>query len=143
MFGSSLPPAACRNFLVLITVYMFASTQWVQHILCCIFALFFFVLDPTCCRFQNTDHWTLSDNMSFILMLKYLLNKTNNVDWDSFFHQTIYITCIKSSVSINRCMNIIEFMCCNEVEPVYVRVVLVSRNSQILKFNGINQSYEH
>jgi hypothetical protein len=51
MFGSSLPPAACRSFLVLITVYVFASTQWVQHILCCIFVLFFFVLDPTCCRF--------------------------------------------------------------------------------------------
>jgi hypothetical protein len=46
-------------------------------------------------------------------------------------------------MSINRCMNIIESMCCNEVESFYVRDVLVSRHSQILEFNGINQSYEN
>jgi hypothetical protein len=40
-------------------------------------------------------------------------------------------------------MNIIESMCCNEVESFYVRDVLVSRHSQILEFNGINQSYEN
>jgi hypothetical protein len=40
-------------------------------------------------------------------------------------------------------MNIIESMCCNEVEPFYVRVVFVSRHSQVVEFNGINQSYEN
>jgi hypothetical protein len=40
-------------------------------------------------------------------------------------------------------MNIIESMCSNEVEPLYVRVVLVPRNSQVVEFNGINQSYEN
>jgi hypothetical protein len=44
MFGSSLPPVVCWKAHVLLTLlYLFANID-VQHILCCIFALFVFFL---------------------------------------------------------------------------------------------------
>ena len=41
MFGSSLPPVVCRRARVLFTLFVHSG---VQHILCCGFALFVFVL---------------------------------------------------------------------------------------------------
>jgi hypothetical protein len=46
MFGSSLPPVVCSSVHVLLTLFVFALLAHigVQHIICCVFALFVFVL---------------------------------------------------------------------------------------------------
>jgi hypothetical protein len=42
MFGSSLPPTLCVRYRVLLTLFVFVCG--VQHLLCCVFVLFVFVL---------------------------------------------------------------------------------------------------
>ena len=44
MFGSSLNPVVCRTHVLF-------TYSGVQHILCCVFVLFFFVLCTLCCEF--------------------------------------------------------------------------------------------
>ena len=44
MFGSSLPPVVCRRARVLFIYLYLLPYSDVQHILCCVFVLFFFVL---------------------------------------------------------------------------------------------------
>jgi hypothetical protein len=51
IFGSYLPPVVCRRAHVLFTLFVFIAYSGVQHILCCVFVLFFFVLCTLCCQF--------------------------------------------------------------------------------------------
>ena len=44
MFGSSLPPVVCRRAHVLFMLFVLFVYSGVQHILCCVLVLFFFVL---------------------------------------------------------------------------------------------------
>ena len=44
----SLPPVVCGKEHVLFTLFVYRG---VQHILCCVFVLFFFVLCTLCCQF--------------------------------------------------------------------------------------------
>jgi hypothetical protein len=55
MFGSWLPPVVCRRAHVL---YL-CKDSGVQHILCCVFALFVFVLCTLCCQFLGIVHFLL------------------------------------------------------------------------------------
>ena len=48
MFGSSLPLVICRRVHVLFTLFVYSG---VQHILCCVFVLFVFILCTLCCQF--------------------------------------------------------------------------------------------
>jgi hypothetical protein len=57
MFCSSLPLVVCRRVHVLFTLFVFAHSG-VQHILCCIFALFVFGL-VSCCQFLWIVHFWL------------------------------------------------------------------------------------
>ena len=53
MFGSSLLPVICRRAYVVCTLCVYAcifAHSGVQHILCCVFVLFFFVLCTLCCH---------------------------------------------------------------------------------------------
>ena len=54
MFGLSLP-VVCRRVHVLFTLYCLLAHSGVQHILCCVFVLFFFVLciNITCMKKKN------------------------------------------------------------------------------------------
>jgi hypothetical protein len=49
MFGSSLP-SVCGRDCVLFTLFVFVAYSGVQHILCCVFVFFFFVLCDLCCQ---------------------------------------------------------------------------------------------
>ena len=51
MFGSFLPPVVCRRAHDLFTLLCLLAHSGVQHILGCVFALFFFVLYTICCQF--------------------------------------------------------------------------------------------
>jgi hypothetical protein len=53
MFGSSLPPVVWRVAHVLFTLFTYSG---VQHMLCCVFVLFFFVLCTLCCQFLRIVH---------------------------------------------------------------------------------------
>ena len=53
LFGSYLPPVVCKSAYVLFTLYLFTNSG-VQHILCCVFALCFFVLCTLYCKFLWT-----------------------------------------------------------------------------------------
>jgi len=44
MFGSSLPLVVCSRAHVLFALFVFVTYSGVQHILCCVFVLIFFVL---------------------------------------------------------------------------------------------------
>ena len=44
MFGSSFPPVVCRMAHVLFTLFFFARVIGVQHILCCAYSLFVYIL---------------------------------------------------------------------------------------------------
>ena len=59
MFGSSLPPVVCRRADILFTLYAFVCLFNVQHILWCVFALFFFVLSTLCYQFLYIVHFWL------------------------------------------------------------------------------------
>ena len=59
MFGSSLLPDVCRSVYLLRNVYLLYlrclllfAYSGVQHILCRVFVLFFFVLYTLCCQFR-------------------------------------------------------------------------------------------
>ena len=54
MFGSSLPPVVCRRVHILFT--RFLTYSGVKYILCCVFALFAFVLCGICCQFLWIVH---------------------------------------------------------------------------------------
>jgi hypothetical protein len=51
MFGSSLPPVVCRRAHVLFMLFVLFVYSGVQHILCCVLALFFLVLCTLGCQF--------------------------------------------------------------------------------------------
>jgi hypothetical protein len=52
MFGSPLLPVVCTMAHVLFTLSVFlVAHSGVQHILCCVFVLLFFVLCTICCQF--------------------------------------------------------------------------------------------
>ena len=60
VFGSSFPPVVCRRAYVF-TLFMFClfACGGVQHILCRVFLLFFFVLCALCCRCLRIIHFWL------------------------------------------------------------------------------------
>jgi len=87
MFGSSLPPVACRRVHVLFTLFAYSG---IQHILCCVFVLFVYVWCTLCCIFfWNVPFWVpLRYSLTFInqypnrhditeILLKVALNTKN------------------------------------------------------------------
>ena len=62
MFGSYLHPVVCRmsRVHVLFTLFVLFVYIGVQHILCCVFALFFLVLCTLCCQFFWIVHFLLA-----------------------------------------------------------------------------------
>jgi len=50
IFGLSLPPVVCRRVHVLFTLFVLVCVCGVKHILCCVCALFFFVMCTLCCQ---------------------------------------------------------------------------------------------
>ena len=60
VFDSSLPPVVCKRAHVLFTLFVFVCYSGVQHMLCCVFVLFFFVLCTLCCQFLWIVHFWLS-----------------------------------------------------------------------------------
>jgi len=92
MFGSSLPPVVCRRAHVLFTLFVFVWYSGVQHILCCVFGLFFLVLCTLCCHFLFDCLLPLRYSLTFMSYLdphihtihkKY--KRTTNYDQDYFF----------------------------------------------------------
>ena len=88
MFGSSLPPVVCMWAHVLVTLFVFVcclAHSGVQHILCCVFVLFFFVLCTQCCQFLWIVHswlplwYSLTFNYNFPT---YLRKCRNNIKSD-------------------------------------------------------------
>jgi len=63
IFGSSFPPVVCRGAHVLFT------NSGVQHIMRCVFVLFFFVLCTLCCQFPWIVHFWLLLRYSLTLSL--------------------------------------------------------------------------
>ena len=61
MLGSSLSPVVCRRAHVLFTlcvcVLCLLAHGGVQHMLCCVFVLFFFVLYTLCCQLLWIVHF--------------------------------------------------------------------------------------
>ena len=51
MFESSLLSVVCRRAHVLFTLLCLSTNSGIQHILCCVFGLFFLVLCTLCCQF--------------------------------------------------------------------------------------------
>ena len=88
MFGSSLPLVVCRSAHVWCTLCLLANSG-VQYILCCVFALFFFVLCTICCQFLSIVHFLIAhsvfssvyENYHDIFVLGY------NATWDWFVHR--------------------------------------------------------
>ena len=81
MFGSSLPPVVCRRAHVLFTLFVFVLHSSVQHILCCVYVLFLFVLGHYVASFSG---------------LSFLAHLTQRVRW------AIAITWHPSSSSVVR-----------------------------------------
>ena len=50
MSGSSIPPVVCMRTHILFTLFVFGANSGVQHILCCVFVLFVFVLCTLWCQ---------------------------------------------------------------------------------------------
>ena len=76
MFVSSLPPVVCRRAHVLFTLCLFACSG-VQHILCCVFVLFFFVLCALCCQFL----WIVHIFLLFRYSLTFIFGLDQQVSW--------------------------------------------------------------
>ena len=70
MFGSSLPPVVCRRAHVLFKLFVFAWNSGDQHMLCCVFALFFFILCTQCCQFLWIVHFCLALQYFLIVCLQ-------------------------------------------------------------------------
>ena len=66
MFGSFLPPVICRRAHVLFMLFVYSG---VQHILCCVFVLFFFVLCTQCCQFLSIVRFCLPLRYSLTFIL--------------------------------------------------------------------------
>jgi hypothetical protein len=60
MLCSSLSPVVCRRTHVLFTLFVHNG---VQHILCCVFVLFFFVFSTLCCLFLWIDFVLFSSSL--------------------------------------------------------------------------------
>ena len=72
MFGSSLPPVVCRGDHVLFTLFVLVCVySCAQCILCCVFALFVFVLCTRCYQFLWIVHsWLFfRSSLTFIWMV--------------------------------------------------------------------------
>jgi len=63
----------CRRVHVLFTFYLcLLAYSGVQHILCCVFALFFFVLCTLCCQFLWIVHFSMPLSVfSYVYLLMY------------------------------------------------------------------------
>ena len=59
MFDSSLPHVVCRRGHVMSRYLCLLAYSGVQHMLCCVFALFFFVLCTLCCQLHCIVHFWL------------------------------------------------------------------------------------
>ena len=51
-----LPLVVCSRAHVLFTLFVFVTHSGIQHILCCVFVLIFFVLYTLCCQFFLIVH---------------------------------------------------------------------------------------
>ena len=74
MFGFLLPPVVCRRAHALFTFLCLLAYSGVQHILCCVFVLFFFVLCTICCQFLWIVHFWLPFRYSHLKRLFTTLN---------------------------------------------------------------------
>ena len=64
MFGGSVPPVVYRRTHILFTLFLFVfSYSGVQHILCCVFVLFFFVLCTLCCQVFMDCHYLIAPSV--------------------------------------------------------------------------------
>jgi hypothetical protein len=79
MFGSSLPPVVCRRAHVLFMLFVFVCHSGVQHILCCVFVMFFLVLCTLCCQFLWIVHFWLP--LRYSLMF---ISNTIYMSWPFF-----------------------------------------------------------
>jgi hypothetical protein len=68
MFGSSLPPIDLRGFISYLRYLCLCACSDVQHILCCVFVLFVFVLCALCCKFLCIVHFWFPNRYSLKLM---------------------------------------------------------------------------
>jgi len=59
MFCSSLHPVVCRGLMSYLRYLCLFADSSVQHMLCCVFILFFFVLCTLCCQFLWIFHFWL------------------------------------------------------------------------------------
>ena len=82
MVSSSLPPVVCRRAHVLFTLYVvffLLPNSGVQHILCCVFVLFVFVLCIQCCQFLWIVHFWLPLQVFFNVYLRHHKDKNHFV----------------------------------------------------------------
>ena len=56
MFSVSLPSVVCRSAHIFFTLFVFVAHSGVQHIFCCVFVSFVFVLCTPCCHFLWIVH---------------------------------------------------------------------------------------
>ena len=68
MFGSSLPPIVLRGLMSYLRYLRLCACGGVQHILCCVFVLFVFVLCTLCCKFLCIVHFWIPNRYSLKLM---------------------------------------------------------------------------
>jgi hypothetical protein len=99
---SYLPPVVCRRAHVLFTLFVGGLMSYlrymylwlfaysgVQHILCCVFVLFFFILCTLCCQFLWIVHFCLSLRYS----LTFINSKYGNWEWIKIsFNPWLYLS---------------------------------------------------
>ena len=81
MFSSYLPPVVCRSvrmsYLRYLCLFMYSG---VQHMLCCVFVLFFFVLcSLLCCQFLWRVHFWLLLRYSLMFIYNWFFFSWSNV----------------------------------------------------------------
>ena len=59
----SLPSVVCRGHMCYLRYLCLLAHSGVQHILCCVFALFFFVLCTICCQFLWIVHFFITSSV--------------------------------------------------------------------------------
>ena len=92
MFGSSLPPIVCRR------VHVLFAYSAIQHILCCVVALFFVVLCTLCCQFLSILHfwlplryslpftWNLGLLHAYVIIRYYYSDRNYEMSWLFLFN---------------------------------------------------------
>jgi hypothetical protein len=63
MFGSSLTPVVCWGLMSYLRYLCLFACSGVQHISCCVFVLFFFVLCTLCCQCLWINNFLIAPSM--------------------------------------------------------------------------------